>query len=411
MKHIYTSLDIGSDSIKIVVCELYKNKLNLLAASSFKSKGITKGLITDVELACITLRQAFQEINEMLGIKINKVIASVPSYLADYSIIKGDIELNGENITSNDVMKSLEVAIKSKKVNGRELVTVLPIDFRVDDQVSVKDPVGMRGRKLSSRAVIVSVPKKNAYSVIGVLDKIGIEVVDISLNNIGDLYSFKNNNFDTKLSAIINIGSETTSVSIYNKGVVVRSSIANYGGKLIDHDIAYMYKIDMDTAKKLKHKFAYASKKHASNNDTIEVKNRNNEDIKINQYEISQVVESRIEEILNSAKNDLNALTRKQIDYIIITGGTSNMAGFEYVASNVFGKEVNIGNIKMIGVRNNKYSACVGNIVYFISKLKLKGKNYTMVDDGDAEAMISITNTRNTPDSVLGKIFGYFFNE
>lgn len=411
MKHIYTSLDIGSDSIKIVVCELYKNKLNLLATSSFKSKGITKGLITDVELACITLRQAFQEINEMLGIKINKVIASVPSYLADYSIIKGDIELNGDNITSNDVMKSLEVAIKSKKVNGRELVTVLPIDFRIDDQVSVKDPVGMRGRKLSSRAVIVSVPKKNAYSVIGVLDKIGIEVVDISLNNIGDLYSFKNNNFDTKLSAIINIGSEATSVSLYNKGVVVRSSISNYGGKLIDHDIAYMYKIDMDTAKKLKHKFAYASKKHASNSDTVEVKNRNNEDIKINQYEISQVVESRIEEILNSAKNDLNALTRKQIDYIIITGGTSNMAGFEYVASNVFGKEVNIGNIKMIGVRNNKYSACVGNIVYFISKLKLKGKNYTMVDDGDAEAIASTNDTRNTPDSVLGKIFGYFFNE
>lgn len=42
MKHIYTSVDIGSDSIKIVVCELFKNKLNLLAASSFKSKGIKK---------------------------------------------------------------------------------------------------------------------------------------------------------------------------------------------------------------------------------------------------------------------------------------------------------------------------------------------------------------------------------
>ena len=51
MKHIYTSLDIGSDTIKIVVCELHQNKLNLLAASSFKSKGIKKGLITDVELA------------------------------------------------------------------------------------------------------------------------------------------------------------------------------------------------------------------------------------------------------------------------------------------------------------------------------------------------------------------------
>lgn len=29
MKHIYASLDIGSDTIKLVVCELYQNKLNL----------------------------------------------------------------------------------------------------------------------------------------------------------------------------------------------------------------------------------------------------------------------------------------------------------------------------------------------------------------------------------------------
>ena len=59
MKHIYTSLDIGSDSIKIAVCELYQNKLNLLAATSCKSKGIKRGLITDVDLAaaCINKRK------------------------------------------------------------------------------------------------------------------------------------------------------------------------------------------------------------------------------------------------------------------------------------------------------------------------------------------------------------------
>ena len=62
MKHIYTSLDIGSDTIKIAVCELYQNKLNLLAATSFKSKGIKRGLITDFDLASITVKQAFNDI-------------------------------------------------------------------------------------------------------------------------------------------------------------------------------------------------------------------------------------------------------------------------------------------------------------------------------------------------------------
>ena len=86
------------------------------------------------------------------------------------------------------------------------------------------------------------------------------------------------------------------------------------------------------------------------------------------------------------------------------------MAAFEYAAYDIFGKDINIGTMKMIGVRNNKYSSSVGNIVYFISKLKLKGKNYTMVDDGD-ENLIASAGSSNTPDSMLGKIFGYFFND
>ena len=411
MKHIYTSLDIGSDSMKIVVCELYKNKINLLAASSFKSKGITRGLITDVELASMSLKQAFQEVNDMLGIKIKKVIASVPNYLADYTIIQSDIDITDGVVSHDDILKSLEMAIKSKKNNGKELVTVLPVDYKLDNQITVKDPLGKRCIKLGCRAIAVSVPKKNAYSVLGLLEKIGIEVADISLNNIGDLFSFKNSEFDNKLAAIINIGAETTSLSIYNRGVVLRSSIINQGGKNIDKDLAYMYKIDVDSANKIKHKYVVASKNKSNGSDYIEITDKKDNKIKINQLELSQVVESRVREILNLAKNELNSLTRKKIDYIIITGGTSNMAGFEYVASSIFGSEVNIGNIKMIGVRNNKYSSCVGNIVYFISKLKLKGKNYTMIDDGDAELISRGNEFINTPDSVLGKVFGYFFNE
>lgn len=412
MKHIYTSLDIGSDTIKIAVCELFQNKLNVLAATSCKSKGIKRGLITDFDLASITIKQAFNEIEDMLGFKINKVIASVPSYLAEYSIIKSSIEIDSsKTISSKEVMKVLEKSISSKSLDGREMVTVLPIDFKINDSVAIKDPVGLNGSKLSTRAVLVTVPKKNVYSVVGLLEKIGIEVVDISINNIGDLYSFKNNNFEDKISAIINVGAETTSISIFNRSVIVKSAILNVGAKNIDQDISYTYKIDLETANKLKHKYVVADKMHASSNETVDCKNKNGEVIKINQYEISEVVESRVKEILNLAKNELNSLTSKRIDYIIITGGMSNMAGFEYAAYDIFGKNINIGTMKMIGVRNNKYSSVIGNIVYFISKLKLKGQNYTMIDDGDYSAMTSADSTRNAPDSTLGKIFGYFFND
>ena len=414
MKHIYTSLDIGSDTIKIVVCELHQNKLNLLAASSFKSKGIKKGLITDVELATESVKGALLEVEEMLGIKIKKVITSVPSFNAEYSIIKGNVRIINEEgiVTSNDIIKSLEIAAKTQAYSLREMVTILPIDYTVDDKAFIKDPKGMKCSNLGCRAVLVTTPKKNVYSVIGLLESIGVEVVDITLNNIGDLHSFNNKAFEDKIGAIINIGSEVTDVSLYNKSILVKSSIVNMGGKNIDNDISYMYKVDIPTAKNLKLKFALAHKKNASANDIIEVKSAYDANLKINQFELSEVVMSRLEELLNEAKKEINLLTSRKIDYIIITGGTSNMPGIEYVVRDVFGDNANIGNVKMLGIRDNIYSSCIGNIVHFISKLKLKEQDYSMISDNEVYQMTAVNSRKlSASDSTLGKIFGFFFSE
>ena len=411
MRHIYASLDIGSDTIKIAVCELYENKLNLLASTCTKAKGIKRGLITDFELASITIRQAFREIEDMLGFKVNKIIASVPSYLAEYNIVRASIDIDsGSMITNKDVMKSLEQAILTKKIEGREVVTILPVDFRINDQIVVKDPVGLNGSKLSTRSILVTVPKKNVYSVVGLLEKIGIEVVDISINNIGDLYSLKNKNFENGVSAIVNIGEDTTNISLFNMGIIIKSIVLSIGSKSIDNDLSNKYKMDLDTIKKVKLRYGIASKSKASSKETIECKNSDGKVIKINQYELSELVENRIKDILDMVKNELNSLTRKRIDYIIITGGMSNMQAFEITANDIFGKIVNIGSIKILGVRDNIYSSVIGNIIYFISKLKLKGQNYTMIDDKDLESSNAVV-TRSTSDSALGKMFGYFFND
>ena len=414
MKHIYTSIDIGSDTIKIVVCELFQNKLNLLSASSFKSKGIKKGLITDIDEASISVRQAFNEVEQTLGIKINKVIASVPSYLADYSFVKNEIDLDhaeADGITREDINNVLNVNIDLGP--SKEIVTVLPIDFRVDDEEFIKDPTGMTGKKLGSRSIVITTPKKNIVSVVSLLENIGIDVLDISLNNIGDLYAFKTRDMEKRLGVIVNIGSETTSVSLYNKNVIIKSSLINMGGKNIDNDISYMYKVDGKTANELKHKFALGHKRNANVADTYEVETTVGDIIKINQFEISEVVSSRIEEILTLAKKEINNLTSKKIDYIIVTGGTSNMVDIEYVASDIFGKDVSLGNIKLLGLRNNKYSACIGNVVYYISKIKLKGQNMTMVDENNQIKLA--TAKRNSNDvsnaTMLGRLYDYFFKE
>jgi cell division protein FtsA len=406
VKHIYTSVDIGTDTTKVVVAELYKGKLNLLAASSIKSEGIKKGLITDVDLATKTLKKAINEVEEMLGFDIKKVLISVPSYFADFVKVEGEIKIDTEDSVINGLHVSnvIEESIKGSNFS-KEIVSIIPIDFSVDDQGGIKDPKGLIGNTLKVRAVACLVPKKNIYSVVSLADSVGLEVVDISLNAVGDINAFKNKDIETKLGAVINIGYETTNVSVYNKGIIIKNSIIGMGGRNIDNDLSYMYKTDLKTANLLKEKFTLAHKKNANKFEFYDYK-----DLHINQFESTEVVMSRIEEILILARKEINILANRKMDYVIITGGVSNMIDFNYIAEDVFGKDVAIGNVNIIGIRNNKYSSVVGNIAYYINRLKLIGNNSTMVDEVTSsipkKGLINVTE-----ESMLGKVFGYFFGD
>ena len=412
MKQVYTSIDIGSDSVKIVVAELFNNKINLLAASSIKSNGIKKGLITDAEKASESIKKAITSVEEMLGIKIKKVITSIPSYYTEFEMIKGSIELEKEvPIDGDKVSELLTEAIKTSKINDKVMVTTLPIDFMVDEKSNIKDPKDMIGNTFATRAIMVHTTKKNLLSVIKILESLDLEVVDVSLNSIGDMYAVRDKEIKEKIGALINIGHETTNVSLYNKGIIVKSSVIGMGGRNIDRDISYIYKVNEKDASKIKEKFALAHKKYASVNDYYEIKNEAGEQIQINQFEVSEVVMARLEEILVTARKEINMLTKHDVDYILITGGTSSMANFDLIAKEVLGNETKIGEIKLVGLRHNKYSSAIGNIVYFISKLKLKGKNYSMISKDDSQILSTSKKSLISENSMLGKVFGCFFDD
>lgn len=412
MKHVYTSIDIGTDTIKVAVCEVFNNKLNLLAASSVKSEGIKKGLIVNEELAKEKIEQALSEVEDMLGINIKKIIVSIPSYDASFTLVNGKTSINEDiGVLGKDISRVLENGVKNADIGSYEVVNILPIDFGLDLEKGIIDPKGKSGKILTSRSVLVTVPKKNIYSIINLLENLGLEVVDISINPVGDINIFKNKDTETKVGAIINIGYDTTNVSIYNKGIIIKNSILELGSRNIDNDISYIYKVSNSDSIKLKEKFALAHKRYAGKNNFYEITNKLGEKIKINQFELSEVVMSRIEEILVLARKEINLLTKREVDYIIITGGTSSMDNFQVVTEEILGNNASIGNIRILGVRNNKYSCVVGNIINFINNLKLKNIDYTMIEELEdfKPNKNNIMNVIN--ETMLGKVFGYFFND
>lgn len=415
MRRIYTSIDIGSSSIKVLVGEMIKNRLIVLATSYVRTKGVKKGLIIDANEVMSSIKEAIDIVEGKLGVKIRKVIASVPLYNMKYFETDGYATIDNEDnkVTGNDITRALQACVYNKVSEGEEIVTIVPMEFVLDNKSGIKDPKGMVGKKLGVRAINITTSKKNLYAIISILESLGLQVVDTNIGVVGEYFEYKNKEMDKSSGAIISIGSDLTNVATFDKGVIKSAESIPLGGSNIDKDISYIKKISKEDALKLKESFAIADRHYAHGSETVEVFDNYKKEIKLNQLEISEIVMSRIVEILKIAKKQASLLTNKENSYIIITGGMSEMPGMTSVIGDVFGKEARVGNIETMGIRDNSYASLSGMIKFFHEKLNLRGKEYTMFDEDDEEDLVSSRKgvLNITEDSILGKVFGYFFDK
>lgn len=412
MRKIIASLDIGSSLIKLVVGEVFKNKLNILACVDTPARGIKKGYVINSESAKECLKEIFQKVENILGIPINKVIVSVPAFYTDCFLATSTIAVTNEDklIKNKDIVKAMEKCIKDKVDDGREVISVQPSGFKINDEI-VANPLNMFSEKLTMKSVVVTVPNKNTVGIQKVLESIGIEVVENILTPLGDFYQNKTKDFNNSIGAIVNIGDETTTVSIFNKGILTNLEVIDLGGDAITNDLSYVYKISKEDAKDLKEHLALAHTRLAQPNESMTFVDKHNEDIKINQYDASEVVMSRLIEIINLAKKQINLLTKKEISYIIVTGGVTETQDFDILIEEQIGSIGIISAVTEIGARNNIYATAVGMIKYFNSRLKLTGNEFSILSIEEQEEFGGIDKKINIPEnSLLGKLFGYFFD-
>lgn len=413
MRKIIASLDIGSSCLKLVVGEIVKAKVNVLACVTTNSRGIKNGYIVNPESAIESLDELFKKANDIVGINIDKVLVAVPSQSLECYMAEGSVQVISEQrlITGKDVSNVIQDAVDKMVSPNMQIVNLCPVHFVVNDIDKVYNPVKMIGDKLSVKCVVGVIPKKNITPIIKCLEKIGVSVIDTMVGALGDFSEFKNKDMYETVGAIINIGASCTTVSIFNKGILTSSETINVGGDTIDNDISYVYKVSKQNAIYLKEKLSLAHKNMAQPNESLIVENKNGDQIKVNQYDISEVCMQRLEEILNLAKKQINLLTKRQISYIIITGGVSEFADFSILVDEVFNHKVKIGNVTEIGVRDNKYSQAYGLIKHFGSKLKLQNADYSIFSIEQQEEFSGVHKRININDnSLLGKLFGYFFD-
>ena len=355
----FTGLDIGTNSIKVLVAELRNGELNVIGVSNAKSKGVKDGIIVDIEAAATSIKSAISQAEEKAGISIKSVNVGLPGNLLQVEPTQGMIPVTSDTkeITDQDVENVVKSALTKSMTPDREVITFIPEEFIVDGFQGIRDPRGMMGVRLEMRGLLYTGPRTILHNLRKTVERSGVQVENIIISPLALVRSVLNEGEREFGATVIDMGAGQTTVATIRNQELQFTNILQEGGDYVTKDISKVLKTSQKLAEGLKLNYGEAYPSLASN-ETFQVEVIGEvEPVEVTESYLAEIISARIKHIFEQIKQELER--RHLLDLpggIVLIGGNAILPGIVELAQEVFGVGVKLYVPNQVGIRNPAFA-------------------------------------------------------
>ncbi|MCA9369310.1 cell division protein FtsA, partial [Candidatus Woesebacteria bacterium] len=252
---IITGIDVGTDKCVTLIASVNnEGSLQVVGVSVVPSRGMRKSQIIDLEKVLETITESLDGAERMAGLEVKSAYVSVSGAHVKSQNSTGVVAVATPNqeITNNDVERVIEAARAISLSSDREIIHVIPKDYKVDSQDGIKDPVGMTGVRLESEAHIITGMSTALRNLEKCIEDLGITVNEFVFSGISAAGVVLSETEKELGVALVDIGAGSTSICAYVEGSLEYSGSIPIGARHITQDIALGCRVSLDTAEKIK---------------------------------------------------------------------------------------------------------------------------------------------------------------
>ena len=355
----FTGLDIGTNSIKVLVAEHRNGELNVIGVSNAKSKGVKDGIIVDIEAAATAIKSAISQAEEKAGISIKSVNVGLPGNLLQVEPTQGMIPVTSDTkeITDQDVENVVKSALTKSMTPDREVITFIPEEFIVDGFQGIRDPRGMMGVRLEMRGLLYTGQRTILHNLRKTVERSGVQVENIIISPLALVRSVLNEGEREFGATVIDMGAGQTTVATIRNQELQFTNILQEGGDYVTKDISKVLKTSQKLAEGLKLNYGEAYPSLASN-ETFQVEVIGEvEPVEVTESYLAEIISARIKHIFEQIKQELER--RHLLDLpggIVLIGGNAILPGIVELAQEVFGVGVKLYVQNQVGIRNPAFA-------------------------------------------------------
>jgi cell division protein FtsA len=369
---IVVGLDIGTTKICAIVGELTDSGIDIIGIGTHPSKGLRKGVVVNIEATVASIRRAIEEAELMAGAEISHVYTGIAGGHIKGMNSAGIVAVKDGEVREADLQRVIDAAKAIAIPMDREVIHVLPQEFIIDDQGGIKEPLGMAGVRLEAKVHIVTGAVSSAQNIVKCANKTGLNVSDIVLQPLASAEAVLSEEEKDLGVCLVDIGGGTTDVAIFSGGSIVHTAVIALGGNNLTSDVSIGLRTPQQEAERIKQKFGCCLSSMVGQDETLEVPSVGGRAPRVVGRQIlCEILEPRVEEIFQLVHREIQKSGYADLlaSGVVITGGTTLLAGMPELAEEVMGLPVRRGMPRGIGglvdvVKSPMYATGVGLVVY-----------------------------------------------
>ena len=327
-KEFIVAIELGSSKMTGIAGQ--KNldgSINVLAVVKEPSSSfIRKGVVYNIDKTAQCLTSIIRKLENQLKTGITQVYVGVggQSIRSVKNVVSKDLPT--ETIISQDMVIELMDANRNMTYQDQEILDAAVQEYKVGSQFQL-DPVGIQANRLEGHFLNILERKSFYRNLNKCFETAGINVAEMYLAPLALADSVLTETEKRSGCALVDIGADTTTVSVYSKNILRHLAVIPLGSNNITKDIATLQMEDSD-AERMKLKYGSA---FTDNNDIDnDLKYSIDSERQIESRKFIEIVEGRMEEILENVWYQIpSEYYDKLLGGIILTGGGSNMKNIE----------------------------------------------------------------------------------
>ncbi|MFQ3333637.1 MAG: cell division protein FtsA [Woeseiaceae bacterium] len=385
-KNLIVGLDIGTSKVVAIVGEINENnQIEVIGIGTHPSRGLKKGVVVNIESTVHSIQKAVEEAELMAGCDIHSVYAGIAGSHIRSLNSHGIVAIQEKEVSSNDIDRVIDAARAVAIPTDQRILHILPQEFLIDSQEGILDPIGMSGIRMEAKVHMVTGAESAAQNITKCIQKCGLEVDDIVLEQLASSYAVLTEDEKELGSCLVDIGGGTTDIAVFQGGAIQHTAVIPIAGDQVTNDIAVSMRTPTHYAEDIKIKYACALSQLANPDETIEVPSVGDRPPRrLARQTLAEIVEPRFEELFSLIRNELrrSGFEESIPAGIVITGGSAKMEGAVELAEEVFHIPVRLGSPQYVEglsdvVRNPIHATGVGLLIF--GRDSMDKRNYNSV--------------------------------